>query len=505
MATSAAAGSSAGQHFDAVIVGAGFAGIGAAIQLKRLHYDNFVILEREDDLGGTWYVNHYPGLAVDVPTTTYSYYFEPNPNWSRLFTPGPEIKQYADNVADKYDVRRHIRLNTTVESARWDEEASLWRVALAGGETLTATFLITATGFLSQPKLPEIAGIDSYEGTVVHTTDWDDAYDPAGRRIAVIGTGATAVQLIPQLAKTAADLTVYQRTPIWVAPKIDLSFSEWFKRLFKRIPLTQRILRAVTDTIYEAMITIGVVHYRVPLFKRLNISAMDLCKINQFVAIRDKELRRKLTPDYDIGCKRPTFSNTYFRAFTKPNVHLQTEGIDHIEPDGIVNNDGTKTAIDTLVLATGFDLWEANFPAIEVIGRDGRNLGKWWRDTRFQAYQGISIPYFPNFLSLASPYAFLGLNFFNTMEYQMRLMDRVFGELKRRNATAFEVTEEANAAYLDRMTELLGDSLWTIGNCASSRSYYFNPQGEPSLLRPMSTQTAIREASEFPLSDYSFT
>ena len=165
------------EQFDAVIVGAGFAGIGAAIQLKRLGFDDFVILEREDDLGGTWYVNHYPGLAVDVPTTTYSYFFEPNPNWSRLFTPGPEIKQYADDVADKYDVRKHMRFNTVVEGARWDEDADVWRVALADGETLTARYLITATGFLSQPKVPEIPGIDSFAGKVIHTTDWEDDYD----------------------------------------------------------------------------------------------------------------------------------------------------------------------------------------------------------------------------------------------------------------------------------------------------------------------------------------
>jgi cation diffusion facilitator CzcD-associated flavoprotein CzcO len=490
------------EPYDAVIVGAGFGGIGAGIQLKRMGYQNVVIVDREDDLGGTWYVNHYPGLAVDVPTTTYSYFFEPNPNWSRLYSTGAEIKQYADDVADKYDVRRHMRLNTTVEGARWDEDAKLWQVALAGGETLNTRFLITATGFLSQPKLPEIPGITSFEGKVIHTADWDDTYDPDGRRVAIIGTGATAVQLIPELAKTAADLTVYQRTPIWVAPKLDFRFSERAKRLFARIPLTQRAIRAVTDAIYEMMIAVGVVHYRYFFFRRLSISAMDLCKIHQFVSIRDKELRRKLTPDYDIGCKRPTFSNSYFRTFTKPHVHLQADGIDHIEPDGIVNADGTKTVIDTLVLATGFDLWEANFPAIEIVGREGRNLGKWWRDTRFQAYQGVSMPYFPNFLSLASPYAFLGLNFFNTMEYQMRHMDRLFSELKRRGATTFEVTEDANTQYLDRMTELLGDSLWTIGNCSTSRSYYFNPSGEPSLLRLMSTRTAIKEASEYPLSDY---
>ncbi|WP_395308512.1 NAD(P)/FAD-dependent oxidoreductase [Mycobacterium sp. AMU20-3851] len=487
--------------FDAVIVGAGFAGIGAAIQLKRSGIENFVILDREDDLGGTWYVNHYPGLAVDVPTTTYSYFFEPNPNWSRLFSTGREIKQYADDVADKYDVRRHIRLSTVVEGARWDEDAKLWQVTVNGGEVLSGRYLITATGFLSQPKIPDIPGIDNFAGRVIHTTDWDDDYDPAGQRIAVIGTGATAVQLIPELAKTAADLTVYQRTPIWVVPKIDLHFGPRAKKLFARMPATQRMLRWLTDSIYEWMVTIGVVHYRT--FRgRGNISAADLSKLHRFITIRDKELRRRLTPDYDFGCKRPTFSNGYYRSFTRPNVHLQDIGIDHVQSDGIVAQDGTKNVIDTLVLATGFDLWEANFPAIEIIGRDGRNLGKWWRENRFQAYQGVSVPHFPNLLSLASPYAFLGLNFFNTMEYQMRLMDRLFREVQARGATTFEVTEEANTRYLDRMTELLGNSLFTLGNCASARSYYYDPAGEPTLLRPTTTETAIREASEFPLTDY---
>lgn len=490
-----------GAH-DAVIVGAGFAGIGAAIQLKRMGIDDFVIVDREADLGGTWHVNHYPGLAVDVPTTTYSYFFEPNPHWSRLFSTGTEIKRYADTVADKYDVRRHIRFNSTVQGARWDEETAHWQVTVADGETLRARYLLTATGFLSQPHTPDIAGIDSFAGRIIHTTDWDDGYDLSGRSVAIIGTGATAVQLIPELARRVTALTVYQRTPIWVVPKIDVRFPPPIRALFARIPLTQRAIRTVTDGIYAFMVDTAVLKHR--YFRRLNIAAADLAKLHRFASIRDPQLRRKLTPDYDFGCKRPTFSNSYYRTFTKPHVQLQADGIDHIEPDGIVNADGSKTVIDTLVLATGFDLWEANFPAIEVIGRDGRNLGKWWRDTRFQAYQGVSMPYFPNYLSLASPYAFLGLNFFNTMEYQMRLMDRLFGELKRRGATTFEVTEEANARYLDLMTELLGDSLFTLGDCASARSYYFNPSGEATLLRPMTTRRAVADASRFPLSDYAF-
>ena len=260
-------------------------------------------------------------------------------------------------------------------------------------------------------------------------------------------------------------------------------------------------MRWLTDSIYEVMVNTG--GDASPARSAGSTSRRPTCRrCTGSSSIRDKELRRRLTPDYDFGCKRPTFSNGYYRAFTKPNVHLQDVGIDHVEADGIVGKDGTKTAIDTLVLATGFDLWEANFPAIEVIGREGRDLGKWWRDTRFQAYQGVSMPYFPNYLSLASPYAFLGLNFFNTMEYQMRLMDRLFTEVKRRGATTFEVTEEANTAFLDRMTELLGDSLFTIGNCASARSYYFNPAGSPPCCGRRRRKPRSGKPSEFPLSDY---
>ncbi|MDD4867235.1 MAG: NAD(P)/FAD-dependent oxidoreductase [Mycobacterium sp.] len=487
-------------QYGVVIVGAGFSGIGAAIQLNRLGFENIVILDREADLGGTWHLNRYPGLAVDIASTTYSYWFEPNPYWSRLFAPGPELKRYAAHVADKYDVRRYMRFNAVVQGARWDEDARMWRVELADGETLTTRFLITATGFLSQPRIPDIPGIESFAGKVIHTTAWDDDYDLGGRHVGIIGTGATAVQLIPELAARVAGLTVYQRTPIHVVPKLDFAIPGWLQHLFARVPPVQRLLRHLTDFFFEAMVVTGLLHYR--RFRRLNIAAADLAKISRFVAIRDKELRRKLTPDYDFGCKRPTWSNSYYRTFTKPHVHLEINSIERIEPDGIVTADKHKTVIDTLVLATGFDLWDANFPAIEVIGRRGRNLGKWWRENRFQAYQGMSVPHFPNYLSLASPYGFCGLSIFNNMEYQMRHMDRLFGELQRAGATEFEVTEEANARFLDRMTELLDDTVFYAGNCATSRSYYFNQNGEASLLRPTPTENAVAEASSCPLSDY---
>ncbi|MGH3863216.1 flavin-containing monooxygenase [Actinokineospora sp.] len=487
---------------EVVVVGAGFGGMGAAIEFKRQGVKDLLILEREDDLGGTWHVNRYPGLAVDIASVTYSYSFEPNPHWTRLFAPGAELKRYAEHVADKYDLRRHMRFGSVVEGARWDEDTHLWTVAIAGSTPVTTRYLVTATGFLSQPHTPDIPGIDTFEGEIIHTTAWKDDYDLAGKRAAVIGTGATAVQLIPELAKTVKHLTVFQRTAIWVVPKIDGRIPPAVRRLFAKVPITQRVARLFNTALLEVLMVAGVLHYKkVPIAGR---SAAALAKRHLRNQVRDPELRRKLTPDYDFGCKRPTFSNTYFRAFTKPHVHLETSGIDRIEPDGIVAGDGTKTKIDTLVLATGFNLWDVNFPAIEIIGREGRDLGKWWRDTRFQAYEGITVPKFPNFLTLASPYSYSGLSYFTTIETQMRHIHRLFGEMRKREVDTFEVTERANDEFLDRVTAKLDDSVFYAGSCSTARSYYFNQHGEAAILRPTSTLNALREAGRFPLDDYTY-
>lgn len=488
------------QQLDAIIVGAGFGGIGSAIQFNRLGYDNIAILDREDDLGGTWHVNRYPGLTVDVPSPTYSYWFEPNPFWSRLYAPGAELKQYAEHVADKYDVRKYMRFNTVVDGARWDEDAEGWVVSLAGGDTLRAQFLVLATGYLCQPKTPDIAGIDTFAGRIVHAAQWDDSYSMQGKKVAIIGTGSTGVQLVPALAQSVAELSVYQRTPIWVMPKFDLSFGPATQRLFAKVPAAQRLLRLSTDGFMDLMVTIAM--WKFKQFRPVNRAAARIGALHRFLSIRDKELRRKLTPDYDFGCKRPTLSNKYYKTLTKPHVHLETAGIDRIEPDGIVGSDGTKRVIDTLVLATGFDVWESNLPAIEVIGKEGRNLGKWWRENKFQAYEGLTVPMFPNFLTQASPYAWLGMSWFDTVEYQMRHMNRLFGELQRKDASTFEVTEEANARFLDQMLHLLDDSVFRLGDCATSRSYWFNSSGEAPLFRPTSVRTAVKEQDRFPLTDY---
>lgn len=487
---------------EAIIVGAGFGGMGAAIQLDRLGIEDYLIVDREDDLGGTWHVNHYPGLAVDIASVTYQYSFEPNPHWSRLYAPGAELKQYATHVADSYDLKRRMRFNTKVTGAEWDDASGRWTVEVDGGETLTAKYLITATGFLSQPKKPDIDGVDSFAGKVIHSADWDHDYDLAGKRVAVIGTGATGVQLIPELAKEAADLTVYQRTPIWVVPKFDGAIPWGLRQLFQRLPFTQRLARYGNSTVLEAITFTGVLHYKQAAM--LNRIAESLAKTHLRRQVKDAETRRQLTPDYSLGCKRPTFSNDYYPAFNEPHVHLQTTPIARVEPDGIVTGDGQKNTIDVLVLATGFDLWDTNFPAIQIRGRDGRDLGKWWRENRFQAYEGITVPQFPNLLSITSPYSYTGLSYFWTIEAQMKHMDRLFGELSKREAEQFEVKQEANDGFLERMTDRLGDSVFYQGNCASARSYYYDPNGEATLLRPSSVAAGHRDAVSFPVDDYHY-
>lgn len=490
------------QH-DVIVVGAGFGGIGSAIQFTRLGFENILILDREDDLGGTWHVNRYPGLAVDVPSPTFSFWFEPNPNWSKLYAPGSELKQYALDVADKYDIRRFMRFNSTVEGATWDEDASVWHVTLADGETLTTRFLVCATGFLSQPATPDIPGLEDFEGHIVHTARWDDEYDFTGKRAAMIGTGSTAVQVIPELAPVIDDLTVYQRTPMWVMPKLDLPIPAPLREVFRRVPVTQRAVRWVTDVTQEILMLIAMWKYR--RFRALNDGAKKLAALFRFAQVRDRGVREALTPSYDYGCKRPTVSNEYYRAFSRDNVHLETTGIDHIERDGIVTRDGRKTPVDVLLLATGYDVWEKNLPAIEVIGREGRNLGKWWRETAFQAYEGVSMPYFPNFLNSAGPYSWVGLSWFTTVECQMRHISRLFGEVSRRGAQTFEVTETANSRFYDEMTTRIADSVFALGNCATSRSYWFNSKGETPLFRPTSVREAVTAQDTFALSDYTFT
>ena len=419
-----------------------------------------------------------------------------------MYAPGRELKQYAEHVADKYELRALMRFNASVTSATFDESLRGWTLTLADGSSLRGRYLVLATGFLSQPKMPDIEGIDHFAGKIIHTADWDHTHALSGRRAAVIGTGATAVQLLPEIAPKLAQLDVYQRTPIWVTPKLDGPIPGLVRKLFAKLPVTQRSARQVSDRLLETIMVKGVVEARyLPV---LNRSIEQLCKAHLRRQVKDPATRRKLTPQYTFGCKRPTFSNRYYPTFNRDNVELITDGIARIEPDGIVAKDSRKRHIDTLILATGFSLWEENFPAFQVIGRDDKDLGAWWRSTRFQSFEGITLPGFPNLFSVPTPYGYNGLSFFSTIEAQMKHMQRCMSEMQRQGARTFEVTEDACNRFTEDMRQRVDDSVFVRGQCSGANSYYFNPHGEAVLLRPTSTMAAMHQAERFDLNSYSF-
>ena len=462
--------------YEYAIIGAGFGGMGIGIQLKRMNINDFCIIERGTDVGGTWHWNTYPGLAVDIPSTTYSFSFEPNPNWSRIFAPGPELKRYALDIAEKYKLRPYMKFNTSVEKVVFNKEANTWTVITNNGEPITARFLIMATGYLSQPKFPDIKGLEDFKGKTMHTQLWDHEYNLTGKRAAVIGTGATSVQLIPEIAEQLGHMDVYQRTPIWVAPKIDGVVPRIIKRTFKTLPFTQRLARLATTSVMElGLVTAGLHAERFPGLTRQ---------------------AEKLTPAYSFGCKKPTASNTYYSTFLRDNVELVTDGISHIEPDGIVTKDGVKREIDTLILATGFKVWEkGNFPAFDVVGRDNVELGTHWNETQYESYEGITVHGYPNMLYLASPYGFTG---------QMMHLERLINAMRKNKSNTFEVVKSAQDKYVTTMKRAMKGTVIEVGNCSTANTYYLNQHGESTLLRASPTPVALWKTSHFPLKDYCF-
>jgi cation diffusion facilitator CzcD-associated flavoprotein CzcO len=487
--------------YEVLIIGTGFGGIGAAIQLRRMGIHSFVMLDRADDLGGTWHLNTYPGLAVDIPSATYQYSFEQNPNWSHTFARGPEVKAYAAKTAEKYQLRPHMRFGWDVTHAVYDDRAKQWTVHVRGRQPIRAQFLVAAIGYLSRPKRPSIPGLESFAGRVIHTAAWDHQYDLRGRRAAVIGTGATSVQLLPEIAPLVEQLDVYQRTPIWVSPKRDRRISPSLQDLYRDLPFTQRWMRILESASLELMVWIGILHYRqLAIFGWL---ATMGCKLHIQLAVQDPELRRKLTPSYGMGCKRPTTSNTYYPVFNRPNVELVTDTITRIEPDGIVTSDGRKRCVDTLVLATGFHVWGRD-GLLAIHGRDGRELYDVWEASGFRSYEGITVPGFPNLFYLPAPYSYTGLSYFFAIEGAMKHIARCLTALRRQSANSFEVRQSAADRFVARMKKKLGGSVFLHGDCTGANSYYFDPHGEPTLLRPTWVLQAQLQHSSFPLSDYIF-
>ena len=486
---------------EILIVGAGFSGIGAAILLDKAGIADYRIIEAGGGAGGTWYWNTYPGIAVDIPSSAYQFSFEKSSDWSRTYAQGHELRAYAENCVDKYRLRNRIRFGTKVMSAVFDAERDLWRLELDSGGELTARFLINATGVLTTPKPPDIDGVDSFAGLTIHTARWDHTQNLTGKRVAVIGTGASAIQLIPEIAPIVKQLNVFQRTPIWCFPKPDVPISTAARRVM-RIPGGKAVQRLISQAYVELQFPLATHYFTVnPTVKHMD----DIGKAVLRKQVHDPDVRDALTPQYAVGCKRPGFHNTYLRTFNRDNVRLITQSIDKITGAGVATADGDHHDVDVLVLATGFKVTETdNVPTYPVTGLGGQSLAQFWDENRLQAYEGVSIPGFPNLFTIYGPYGFVGSSYFALIEAQAHHIIRCLKRARRRRASRVEVTTAANDRYFAEMMRKRHRQIFWQDSCKFSNSYYFDTNGDVPL-RPASTIEVYWRSRRFPLRDYRFT
>ncbi|RAY15836.1 4-hydroxyacetophenone monooxygenase [Actinomadura craniellae] len=457
-----------------VIIGSGFAGLGMAIQLKKAGFHDFAILEKCAELGGTWRDNTYPGCACDVPSHMYSYSFELNPRWSRMFAPQQEIWDYMRRVAAKYDLERHIRYGAEVESMEWDDAAGHWDVSLAGGDVVRGRAVVSGVGALHIPSVPDLPGLARFTGKTFHSAQWDHDYDLTGKRVAVIGTGASAVQFVPQIAERVDRLHLFQRTPPWVQPKPDFSFSRPFQGALERVPGATRALR---NTIYWGLETRAVGFALDPRLAK-PLERMALRHIER--QIPDPELRAKVTPDYTFGCKRGLLSNDYYPALTRPNVDLVTDGITEIRERSVVTADGTEHEVDAIIFGTGFKVVDA-LADLRIVGRGGLKIQERWRDG-IEAHHGITLPGFPNFFMLLGPNTGLGHNSVVFMiEQQVAHVMSCLKLLAEHGAGTIEPTETALRRFNDRIHRRLRKAVWNEGGCDS---WYLDENGVNRTLWP---------------------
>jgi cation diffusion facilitator CzcD-associated flavoprotein CzcO len=492
-----------GLDHEVIVIGSGFSGLAAGVTLRKLGIASFVILEREREFGGTWVQHRYPGLEIDLPFFVYSYPFEPKWDWSRLYPPGEEYAAYTRHVAEKYDLVRRIRCNAAVARAAWDEAANVWRVALASGETLVSRFLVSATGLLVVPKLPALSGIETFAGPVMHTARWDHGVDLRGKRVAVIGTGATAIQVVPAIAERVAQLDVYQRTPIWLMPKPNPKLSPAFQRALRAFPFLQRAMRWGSNLVGELFLGLGFVNYtRFPgLFRAVERSLAASVRAQ----VNDPALHEKLIPKYAFFCKRPSFSNGFYAAFNRPNVALVTEPIARVTRDAIVTADGAERSVDALVCATGYQVFDRTcMPGAEILGRGGRSLGELWESERFQAYEGATLPGFPNLFLYMGPYSNAGVSYFLMLDTQSKHLERCLREARRRGANFVEVKPAAHARDFAKVLRRRERTVFFGGGCAGANSYYYDARGDTPGLRPVTGFEHWIASRTFDLGDYAF-
>ena len=478
------------RHVRVAIVGAGFGGLGTAIRLRQRGMDDFVILERAGEIGGTWRDNSYPGCACDVESHLYSFSFDLNPDWSRAFSPQPEIQEYLRRCAARHGVMPHVRLSHEVLDARWDDAAAHWRIRTTRGDW-TASVLVLAQGALSDPSIPALPGLERFRGTVFHSARWNHAHDLAGERVAVIGTGASAIQLVPAIQPVVGKLSLFQRTPSWIIPRHDRAITATERRLFRRLRPLQRLLRLWLYLRHELFL----VAFRHPRIARL-VERYALRHLR--ASVPDPALRAKLTPRYTIGCKRILLSNDYLPAVTQPNVELVTEGIAEVRADAIVDGAGAVHPVDTIILATGFQPTTPPL-AYHVHGRDGRTLADAWEGSP-KAHAGTTFTGFPNLFMLMGPNTGLGHSSVVYMiEAQIAHVLGALDEMRRRGAAAIEPRPEAQAAWLAYVERKMRGTVWVAGHCAS---WYLDATGRNSTLWPDFTWRFRRRVARFRPAEY---
>jgi cation diffusion facilitator CzcD-associated flavoprotein CzcO len=481
----------AGNHI--VIVGAGFAGIGMAIRLKQAGIHDFTILERADRLGGTWRDNTYPGIACDVPSHLYSYSFEPNPRWSRFFAPQEEILAYLEHCADKYGVRPHIRFGVGAEGGSFDERTGLWEVKTTDGGTVKARVVISGSGHaLSKPVYPDIPGRESFRGKQMHSARWDHQYPLEGKTVAVIGTGASAVQLVPSIVERVGKMHVFQRTPAWVLPKPDREMTPREQELLATYPSLQKLARTVIYWVLEAMAVGYVVEPRLNKLRELH----SLRFLKQ--SVKDPELRAKLTPKFRLGCKRILISNDYYAALQRENCELVTEGISEIRAGSIVTSDGRERPVDAILYLTGYETAEAK-PPFPILGRGGLDLADAWKDG-IEAYLGTAIPGFPNMFMILGPNMGLGhSSMIFQMESQFAYLVDAIKTMREKRLSSVEVRREVGDRFNERLQKRLKRTVWNSGGCAS---WYLTSSGKNTTAWPGFTFEYRLRARHFDAKNY---
>ncbi len=477
---------------DMLILGAGFGGVCAAIKLRERGIDNIRIYEKAAGIGGTWWHNTYPGAACDIPSHLYCYSFEPNPNWSRKFSPQPEIQAYIERCTEKYDVKRHIQLNTVVEEFRFDDQRKLWVARLADGSTVSAHQVIFATGGLHLPAFPDIPGMNNFQGPSMHSAQWDHSVDFGGKRVAVIGSAASAIQLIPELAKVADHLDVYQRTPNYIGPRNDRDFTDAEKARFAKWPWLDRLYRRFLFLRGEFLL-FPVVKTKGPSRWRNRLERLIRGHIRQ--SLTDRDMRDAMIPEYPLGCKRILIADNFYDAMNRPNVDLVTGGIDRIEPDAVITQDGTKYPADIIVYATGFDM-ENYMRKTEVIGPGGVKLSELWADIP-TAYKGAFIPGMPNFYMTTGPNTGVGTTSVVYMiEAQLNLILQAIDAAG--NDRTIQVSESAHKRYNDDIRTALQNTVWA-GDCLS---WYKRADGEIASLYPYNARTFLKDHKHLVSKDF---